>query len=84
MLVKNTNPRFGEAGPFEVDSIDALCDDMQPVFNQFAHNSYHGLSTDEIELYEIEGGKEQWIAQQVTVLELDLRSSLEVLEGGSH
>jgi hypothetical protein len=80
MLVKNTNPRFGEAGPFEIDSINDLVVDMQPILSQYAHNAWHGLTCHDVERDIPEGRKAAWIANQVTALELDLISSLEVLE----
>ncbi len=36
MLIKNNNPKYGDAGPFEVGSIDELVSEMMPLFRQWA------------------------------------------------
>lgn len=44
MLIMNCNPLFGHPGPYEAESIEALCRDMTPSFEMWLDERYNDYS----------------------------------------
>ena len=80
MLIKNTNPEFGHAGPFRVDSIDQLLKEMGPCFKVWAEDSYN----DHENLSDIEGfmptPKEDFIKEEIERLKNNFVKGLRIIE----
>lgn len=45
----NTNSAFGESGPFEAESREALATEMQPTFDAWANDAESRASADDVE-----------------------------------
>jgi len=39
MKIRNTNSGYGDAGPFEAVSFEALADEMTSLFHEWAHDA---------------------------------------------
>lgn len=77
MKIENTNDSFGDAGPFEAESIDTLVDEMIPTLRRWAEEKF--VRSDDAS---IDGGitREQWLDQETERLAREFRSGLEVVE----
>ena len=46
MKIYNNNPAFGDGGPFEAESFEALADEVEDLFNDAAREEYEALVMD--------------------------------------
>jgi hypothetical protein len=59
--VYNTNPQFGEPGPYDVASIDALVEDMMPTFKRWAEEKFDATAPEDRD-----GDRAAWIEEQIS------------------
>jgi hypothetical protein len=74
ITVRNTDNRFGDAGPFEVESIDAFVAEMQPTFRTWAVQAWDAMAPEDRD-----EDREIWISEQVTASSADFAVALEVV-----
>jgi hypothetical protein len=76
ITVRNPNPQFGDAGPFVVESIDALTAEMAPTFRRWAVEAWDAMASEDRD-----EDREVWIAEQVAASSADFAAGLEVIAG---
>jgi len=79
MLIKNTNPSFGHSGPFEVESIDQLCQKMTDCFKVWASELYEKHRENCFIAGIIPGDETTYTAMYAGNLQQDFRNGLEIL-----
>lgn len=75
ITVRNTNPQFGDAGPFHVESVDALTEEMQDTFRRWAVEEWDAMADEDRD-----GDREVWIAENVAATSADFAAGLEIIE----
>jgi len=75
ITVRNPNPQFGEAGPFVVESIDALTAEMATTFRRWAVEAWDAMAPEDRD-----EDREVWIGEQVTASSADFAAGLEIIE----
>ena len=60
ITVRNTDARFGEPGPFAVESIDAFVTEMTPTFRVWAVEAYNAMASEDLP-----EDREIWIGEQI-------------------
>jgi hypothetical protein len=74
ITVRNPNPQFGDAGPFAVESIDALTAEMAPTFRRWAIERWDAMAPEERD-----EDREVWIGEQVDAMSADFAAGLETI-----
>lgn len=74
MKIKNTNPAFGDPGPFEVNSIDDLVSEMVPLFQRWA------LEDVPFDVMTLEIGPKEYVNAKVAETIEEFKAGLEVIK----
>lgn len=75
ITVRNTDNTFGEAGPFEVESIDAFVAEMAPTFRRWATEAWDAMAPEDRD-----EDRDSWMAEKIQEMECNFRLALEVVE----
>jgi len=72
--IRNTNPQFGDAGPFTAVSIDALVSEMTPTFRRWAMERWDAMAPEDRD-----EDRAAWLNEQVDAMAADFAIGLEVV-----
>jgi hypothetical protein len=75
IAIRNTNSRFGDEGPFAVESADALAREMQPMFRIWAAEAWDALAPEDRD-----ENREVWIGAKVAAKTANFLAGLEVVK----
>jgi hypothetical protein len=72
--VINTNDRYGERGPFAVESIDALTAEMAPTFRRWAVEAWDAMAPEDRD-----EDRDVWIGEQIDASSAEFALGLEIV-----
>lgn len=75
MQIRNTNPGFGDAGPFEAESIDAFVEATRPTFREWAEEAWNAMAPEDRD-----EDHDTWIAEKMQEQAANFAMGLEIVE----